>query len=59
MTRWGLEPRTYRRSCEYSEDLAIGPHDKPVISTIGILQGSGTAFLVRCGYKANKWLKFC
>ena len=33
---------TYRRSCEYSEDLAIRPHDKPVNSTIGTLQASGT-----------------
>ena len=48
MTRWGLEPRTYCRSCEYSEDLAIGQHDKSVNSTIGKLQGSGTPSKV-CG----------
>ena len=48
MTRWGLKPRTYRRSCEYSEDLAIRPHDQPVNSTIGTLQGSGTPSKV-CG----------
>ena len=34
MTRRVLEPRTYRRPREYSDHLAIGPHGKPMNSTI-------------------------
>ena len=30
--RPGLEPRTPRRSCEYSDHWAIGPHGRPVTS---------------------------
>ena len=34
MTRWGLEPGTYRRPCKYSDHLANGPHGEPANSTI-------------------------
>ena len=61
MTRLGLEPGTYRRSCEYSEDLAMGPHDKPVNSTLGTLQGSGTpskvSGLTRLSGTCKMWIQ--
>ena len=37
MTRWGLEPRTYRRPCKYSDYLANGPHGEPAYGRVVVL----------------------